>query len=111
MSPPPREAIIERVREALGPDRTVREVSMFGGVSFMVDEELVVAARKAGDLLVRVEPDRHAELTALPGAETARMGRRTMGPGWVTVAPDALAGDEQLRFWIDVALGRDARDP
>ena len=21
------------------------------------------------------------------------------------------AGDEQLRFWIDVALGRDARDP
>jgi hypothetical protein len=34
---------------------------MFGGLSFMVNEKMVVAAHKLGDLLVRVDPERSRE--------------------------------------------------
>lgn len=34
-----------------------------------------------------------------------------MGPSWLEVAPDLIATDEQLRFWIDTALAYTARLP
>jgi hypothetical protein len=77
---------------------------MFGKVAFMVNEKMVVAVG-ADDLLVRVDPDRHAELTDRAGAAQAEMGAgRDMGPGWISVAEDALLADEDLRFWVQVAL-------
>lgn len=38
------QSLVERVRHALR-DRSTREVRMFGGVSFMVEGRMVVAAR------------------------------------------------------------------
>lgn len=100
-----REALAERVRASLPDDRPVREVTMFGGLSFMVDEAMVVAARSDGDLLVRTDTGRKEELLAVRGAQPAVMGTgRPMGPGWIVVAPDGLATDEQLAFWIQVGL-------
>jgi hypothetical protein len=29
---------------------------------------------------------------------------QAMGPGWICVAEEAIATDEQLSFWIGVAL-------
>lgn len=78
---------------------------MFGGRSFLVNDKLVVSALKDGDLLVRVDADRHAELAARPGARQAEMGAgRTMGPGWIAVSADAITDDEGLSSWLDVAL-------
>jgi TfoX/Sxy family transcriptional regulator of competence genes len=100
-----REALAQRVRAALPPDRPVREVSMFGGLSFMVEDSMVVAAGRDGRLLVRIDPTRHDELLGLPGAEPAVMGAdRPMGPGWIRVASEGLGTDEQLAFWVDVGL-------
>ena len=100
-----RSALADRVRAALPPDRPVREVSMFGGLSFMVDESMVVAAGRAGDLLVRIDPARHGELLDVAGAEPAVMGAdRPMGPGWIRVSPDGVGTDEQLAFWVGVGL-------
>lgn len=102
---PEQEDLVERLREALANEKTLREVSMFGGRSFMVAEKMLVAARKDGGLLVRVDPERHDELVALPGASMARMGKdREMGPGWVEVEPAALVDDRKLDFWLDVAF-------
>jgi TfoX/Sxy family transcriptional regulator of competence genes len=98
------EALTDRIRSVLPGDRSVREVSMFGGLSFMVDDSMVVAARRGGDLLVRIDPARYDELLDVPGAEPAVMGERPMGPGWITVSPDALTTPEQLMFWIDAGL-------
>lgn len=82
---------------------------MFGGLSFMVNDKMVVAAGRSGDLLVRIDPERYDELIALPGAEQAEMGPgRAMGPGWIRIAEHALASNEQLSFWIDVALDYNA---
>jgi len=98
-------ALADRIRIALAAEPTTREVSMFGGLSFMVNDKMVVAAGRDGDLLVRVDPERNRELVELPGAGPAEMGvGRAMGPSWISVANDAIAADRQLSFWIDVAL-------
>ena len=100
-----REALADRVRAALPHDRPVREVSMFGGLSFMVDDSMVVAAGRDGDLLVRIDPARNDELLNVPGAKPAVMGGdRPMGPGWITVSHDGLTTDKQLAFSTQVAL-------
>jgi uncharacterized protein YndB with AHSA1/START domain/TfoX/Sxy family transcriptional regulator of competence genes len=100
---------VSRVRAALAAHPT-REVSMFGGRSFMVNDKIVVAVRGDGDLLVRIDPGRHRELIARPGAQPARMGAgRTMGPSWLCVAESAVATDEHLSYWIDAALEYNAR--
>ncbi len=82
-----------------------REVSMFGGRAFMVDEKMVVSALKDGGLLVRAAADRHDELLSKPGATQAEMGAgRTMGPGWIDVAAEAILDDESLSYWVAIAM-------
>lgn len=78
---------------------------MFGGLSFMVDDKMVVAARRSGELLVRVDPARRGELLQLPGARPAVMrADRPMGPGWMTVSSEGLATPSQLEFWVKVGM-------
>ena len=82
---------------------------MFGGLSFMVDDSMVVAVGRDGDLLVRIDPARHDELLNVPGAKPAIMGTdRPMGPGWINVSHDGLATDQQLAFWTRVGLEHQA---
>ena len=101
----PRQALAARVRAALPANRAVREVSMFGGLAFMLDNRMVVCADRDGGLLVRLDPDRSAELLGVPGAQPAMMGAdRPMGPGWITVTASGLTTDEQLVDWLEVAL-------
>lgn len=95
--------LVERVRDALG-DRSPREVPMFGGVSFMVDGRMVVAARRGGTLLLRIDPADSASLLARPGAHPALMGAdRPMGDGWISIEPEALDG-QGLHDWLEHAL-------
>lgn len=104
-----RDELANRVRAALAAEQT-REVSMFGGLSFMVNGSMVVAVRGDGGLLVRVDPGRSDELLELPGAEQAQMGTgREMGAGWIDVARDSISSDEQLDTWIGLALEYNAR--
>lgn len=99
------QALAARVRAALPRDRALREVSMFGGLSFMLDNRMVVSVNRDGSLLVRVDPRRSAELLSVPAAQPAVMGAdRPMGPGWITVTANGLTTDQQLTDWIEVAL-------
>ena len=82
---------------------------MFGGRSIMLDERMLVSVRRDDSLLVRVDPDRSPELLAVPGAGPAAMGaHRSMGPGWIAVSGAAVSSDEQLDFWMQVALDHHA---
>lgn len=102
--------LVDRVRAELACEPSTREVQMFGGLSFMVHEKMVVAVRRDHDLLVRVDSDRDGELVALPGAARARMGAgRSMGPGWIVVAEDALSTDDELSFWTGAAKAYNVR--
>lgn len=101
--------LLERVRALLPAGRAVREVPMFGGLSVLMDDRMVVAVRGNESLLVRVDPARSAELLNVEGAEPASMGaHRSMGPGWIAVSGTALSADEQLAYWLRVALDHHA---
>lgn len=97
--------LIERLRDLLTDEPVMREVSMFGGRSFMINERMIVSAMKDGGLLVRVAADQHDEFLNEPGATQAEMGAgRDMGPGWIEVAARSISDDEALGFWVRVAL-------
>jgi hypothetical protein len=97
--------LADRVRAALPEGRPVREVRMFGGLAFMLDERMVACVSAGGGaLLVRVSRNRDAGHLGMPGARRAEMGAgRSMGEGWIAVDGEALAGDG-LRYWIDAVL-------
>lgn len=100
--------LCDRIRDILTGLHSVREVPMFGGLSFMVDEKMIVAAQKNGDLLVHVDPEQSDNLLGRPGTRQAEMGRgRSMGPSWL-VAEGALT-PKQVAFWIGVAMEYRAR--
>ncbi|PMB98191.1 TfoX/Sxy family protein [Brevibacterium luteolum] len=102
---PAQEALVDRLRSLLADEPVLREVSMFGGRSFVVNEKLAVSALKSGGLLVRVGADQHTELLTRPGAQQATMGAdREMGPGWIEVDAAAIDSDEGLAVWLDVAM-------
>ena len=102
---PEQHHLVQRVRALVDDEPDVREVPMFGGRAIMVNDKMVVSAGKTGDLLVRVAAGRHEALLGEPGAAQARMGAgRGMGPGWITVAPEAVADDGRLAFWVEVAM-------
>jgi len=97
-------ALADRVRITIAPYGSVREVAMFGGLSFMVDERLTVAAGRDGDLLVRADPDGYDGLLLL-GAVPARMRNgRQMGRGWLTVPAERIRDDDELGRWIGLAV-------
>lgn len=107
--PGPQDLLVRRVRAVLASHADVREVRMFGGLSFMVDERMAVAAGRDGDLLVRTRPADHDDLLGR-GGEPAVMGKdRPMGRGWLRVPPGRLGDDDELAFWVHVGLG--SHDP
>lgn len=97
------EQLAERVRAALA-GRTVREVRMFGGLSFMVDERLTVAADSHGRLMLKIDPSRFDELVARPGAAQGEMRGRSMGPGWLVVDGTGTDSEDDLGRWVGEAL-------
>ena len=87
--------LAERIRELVAAERGVFEQKMFGGLAFLVNGNMSVAASGQGGLLVRVDP---GEADGLIGdrAEPMVMGGREMR-GWLHVA---VRSDEDLAAWV-----------
>jgi TfoX/Sxy family transcriptional regulator of competence genes len=76
---------------------------MFGGLAFLVNGHLAVGASSKGGLMLRVEPAQTESLLAEPGAEPFEMqGRPTAG--WLRVALDGSASEDELGAWVDRGL-------
>jgi TfoX/Sxy family transcriptional regulator of competence genes len=101
------EALAERIRELIGDPRGVEEKAMFGGLAFLVNGNMSVAASGQGGLLVRVDPDESGSLVEKPGVEMMEMRGRRMR-GWLRVDADAVRTKKQLTAWVDrgVAFAR-----
>ena len=80
--------VVTHVRAALSGVGSIREVKMFGGIGFMLNGNMVVAASKRG-LLARVGKERRNEALAWAGARPMVMGGRTMD-GYVYIDRPAL---------------------
>jgi hypothetical protein len=98
------ERLADELRERLtSVDAEVTEKKMFGGLAFMVDGNLAVAASRRGGLLVRTDPADAVGTASLPGVEPMETGGRPM-PGWFFVAADALDSESALDPWLTRAL-------
>ena len=96
-------ALAERIREVLSSTPGVSERKMFGGLAFLVDGHMTVAASGHGGLMLRVDPTTSDSLVDTTPAVYAEMRGRTM-KGWIRLAASDVATDDVLQRWIDKAL-------
>ncbi len=94
------EKLAADVRAHLSAIGTISEVKMFGGISFMLNGNMVAAVSKRG-LLLRVGKDRQRKALALPGARPMEMRGRTM-EGYLYVDPLTVENGA-LKAWLDEA--------
>jgi TfoX N-terminal domain len=94
------EILANRVRELTSGERGVDEKRMFGGLAFLVNGHLAVAASGRGGLMVRVPPAETDTLLAREYVEPMVMaGRETRG--WLRVSEDGVKSKRQLKSWVD----------
>lgn len=92
------EDLADRIRELMADEEgQITEKKMFGGLAFLVDGRMAIAASGQGGILVRCLPTKAAPA----GAQPAIMRGRPM-EGWLRVADDALGTEAQLREWVRV---------
>ena len=93
------EALADRVRELVGDEAGLTEQRMFGGLAFLINGNMAVAASGQGGLLVRVDPEQGDELIDGGQVRPMEMRGREMS-GWLRVDPAAVSTPDQLETWV-----------
>ena len=96
------EGLASRIREAIGEQPGLAEKKMFGGLAFPVDGNMACGVR-GDDLIVRVAAEEADAALDGPGARPFDLTGRPM-KGWLMVAADGHAEDDDLRRWVDRGL-------
>jgi TfoX/Sxy family transcriptional regulator of competence genes len=92
------EVLAERIRELLA-SQTYDEKRMFGGLAFLINGNMSVAASGRGGLMVRVPPDETAKLLERDHvAPMVMAGRETRG--WLRIDDDGVKTKRQLQSWV-----------
>jgi TfoX/Sxy family transcriptional regulator of competence genes len=90
------EELADRIRALVAGEGGITEQKMFGGLAFLVDGNMAVAASGQGGILVRVDPEASAGLVETTAAEEMVMRGRSMA-GWLRVDPAA----DELPQWVE----------
>jgi TfoX/Sxy family transcriptional regulator of competence genes len=93
------EDLAERIRELTDAERGLTEKKMFGGLAFLVNGNMAVAASGQGGILVRVDPDESESLLSKTKAFPMEMRGREMR-GWLRVNPEDVRTKPQLSKWV-----------
>jgi len=91
--------LADRIRELVATEKSIDEKRIFGGLAFLVNGNMSVAASGKGGLLVRVDPADTPDLLD-DHVHTAIMGGREMR-GWLRVDAAVLDDDARLAEWVD----------
>ena len=75
------EDLADRIRELLGAEKGVEEKRMFGGLAFLINGNMAVAASGRGGLMVRVPPIETDKLLAREHVEPMVMAGREPAAG------------------------------
>ena len=97
------EALAERIRALTSALPGTSEQRMFGGLAFLVNGNMAIAASGGGGVLVRCDAEAGDELAQQPGAERMVMRGRAMD-GWLRVAAASVEGDSELERWVSVGV-------
>jgi TfoX N-terminal domain len=98
------EDLANRIRELLGAEQGVEEKRMFGGLAFLINGNMSVAASREGGLLVRVPPGDTDKLVARAHVSPMVMAGRE-ARGWLRVDPDGVLTKRQLQGWVTRGVG------
>ncbi|MGB6208876.1 TfoX/Sxy family protein [Mycobacterium sp.] len=91
--------LADRIRELVAPTGGVEEKRMFGGLAFLINGNMSVAASGQGGLLVRVPPDDTDELLRRAHVNPMVMAGRE-ARGWLRVDSDGVKTKKQLQSWV-----------
>jgi TfoX/Sxy family transcriptional regulator of competence genes len=96
------EGLAERIRQALSRRKGIEEKTMFGGIGFLLNGNMLVGVWQ-DSMIVRLQPERSDEaLQELHVSEFNITGRAMKG--WVLVGPEAVRESKQLNGWIQRAV-------
>ena len=90
-------ALAERIRSQLAGIPVV-EKKMFGGVGFLLNGNMACGVNK-DNMIVRVDPEKHASLLKQPHVKPFDMTGRPM-KGWLLVEANGVKTEKQLGAWI-----------
>ena len=93
------EELADRLREVLQGEAGLTEKRMFGGLAFLINGNMAVAASSKGGLLLRVDPASTASLVDKPHVGPFEMRGREMD-GWLRVDAEAVPTAKDLRSWV-----------
>lgn len=97
------EALAARIRPLLADEDAVVEMRMFGGIAFLVNGNMSVAAGGHGGLMLRCQASETERLVSDPGVARMEMRGRAMD-GWLRVDPEVTATEEGLARWVRVGV-------
>lgn len=97
------EDLAYRLRDLVAPESGLSEKKMFGGLAFMINGNMAVAASREGGLLLRVDPEQTDELVADKHARPFEMRGRPMD-GWLRVDPSGVVSEEDLERWVAIGV-------
>jgi len=92
--------LADRIRALVGGDTRITEKRMFGGLAFLVNGKMAVAASGQDGLLVRIDPAECDSLLAENDAQPMVMRGRAMR-GWLRVGSEQVRTDRQLAPWVE----------
>jgi TfoX/Sxy family transcriptional regulator of competence genes len=89
--------LAERIRSELDGMPFV-EKKMFGGVGYLLHGNMACGVNK-DNLIVRVDPEKHAALLKKPHAKPFDLTGKPM-KGWIVVEADGVKTARQLGTWV-----------
>ena len=95
--------LADRLREVLADVPELTEKRMFGGLAFLVNGHMAVAASHSGGLLLRCDPDATERHLTDPAVRPFEMRGRELA-GWLRVDAAALRREQDLRRWAAVGV-------
>jgi len=91
--------LANRIRELVLMEPGISEMSMFGGLAFLIGGNMAVSASGRGGLLLRVDPAETDALLRKQHAGAFEMRGRKM-QGWLRVDAEGLRTRRQLERWV-----------
>ena len=96
------EDVAARIRALVAGQPGLSEQRMFGGLGFLVNGNMAVAASSKGGVMVRVDPEQGAGLVSA-GVQPMEMRGRLMA-GWLHADADAFATDAELARLVEAGV-------
>jgi TfoX/Sxy family transcriptional regulator of competence genes len=93
------EDLANLIRELIADAEGISEQRMFGGLAFLINGNLAVAASGQGGLLVRVDLDQTDALLEEPHSGPFEMRGSSMR-GWLRVEAEGVRTKRQLEPWV-----------